>query len=100
MDSVANAIVYAVAYIHCRAEGEDSVEDEEDADDSAISHIMASLSRATPEEEDALAAAAKRALREEQSLHHPQQDMIECFENWMQLMFGWDWDGNERVRPD
>jgi hypothetical protein len=95
MDSIANAIVYAVAYIHCRDEGEDLVEDEDD--DSAIAHIMAYLSHATPEEEDALAAAAERALKEEQSLHHPQQDMIEFFESWMEIMFGMDCDGNKRA---
>jgi hypothetical protein len=58
---------------------------------------MSYLSHVTPEEEDALAAAAERALREEQSLHHPQQDMIEFFENWMEFVFGRDWDGNERA---
>jgi hypothetical protein len=30
MDSIADAIVYAMAHIHCRAEGEDSVEEKDD----------------------------------------------------------------------
>ena len=93
MDSIADAIVYAVAHISCRDESEESVED----DDSALGHIMAYLSHATPEEKDALAAAAERALREEQSLHHPKQEMIDFFENWMEFMIGRDWDGNNRA---
>ena len=68
MDAIADAIVYAVACIHCLDDGEDLVEDEDD--DSAIAHIMAYLSHATPQEEDALAAAAARGLKEEHSLHH------------------------------
>ena len=37
MDSIADAIVYAVAYIGCREECEDSL----DEDDPAMAHIMA-----------------------------------------------------------
>ena len=98
MNAIADSIVYAVAYIHTRDEREELVE--EDEDDSAIAHIMAYLSHATPEEEDALAAAAERALKEEQSLHHPQQDMIEIFASWMEIMRGMDWDGNKRAHTD
>jgi hypothetical protein len=93
MDSIADAIVYAAAYIGCREESEDS--DQEDG--SAIGHVTAYLSHATTEEEDALAAAAERALREEKSLHHPKQEMTNFFENWMRIMFGWDWEGNQRA---
>ena len=93
MNSIADALVYAVASIACREECEDS----DEYDDAAISHIMAYMSHATPEEEDALAAAAERALTEERSLHHPQQEMIDFFENWMRCMFGPDWDGNQRA---
>ena len=93
MNSTTNALVYAVAHISCREECEDS----DECDDAAISHIMAYLSHATPEEEDALAAAAERALAEEQSLHHPQQEMIDFFKNWMRYVFGPDWDGNQRA---
>lgn len=93
MDSIADAIVYAVAHIGCREECGDSP----DEDDPAMAHIMAYLSKATPEEEDALAAAAERALSEEKSLLHPNQEMIKFFENWMRIVFGWDWEKNKRV---
>ena len=93
MKSIADAIVYAVAHIACLEVDEDSDEREGEA----ISHIMAYLSHATPEEEDALASAAQRALDEERSLHHPQQDLVEFFENWMEHMLGRDWDGNQRA---
>ncbi|MCO6044058.1 hypothetical protein NG895_09065 [Aeoliella sp. ICT_H6.2] len=101
MNSIADALVYAVAYIDCQEmEVEESLEDSDDASEAAMSHIMAYLSHATPEEEDALAAAAKRALEEEQSLHYPQQEMIDFFNKWMEYVLGGDWDGNERVWDD
>ena len=90
MDSIADAIVYVAAYISCRGESEDTGED----DDSAIEQIRAYLSHATPEEEDALAAAAERALREEQSLDNPKPEMIDFLQSWMEFMLGRDWDGN------
>ena len=43
MDSIADAIVYAAAYISCREENDDTGED----DDSALEHIMAYLARDT-----------------------------------------------------
>ena len=92
MKSIADALVYSVAYLGCR-EDEDSTDD----DETALSHIMAYLSQATPEEENALADAAERALEEERSLHHPQEEMIDIFSRWMEIMFGRDWDGNSRV---
>ena len=98
MKSIADALVYAVAYINCHEiENEESFDDTEDASGTAMSHIMAYLSHATPEEEEALAAAAKRALKEEQSLYYPQQEMIDFFERWMEYVLGGDWDGNERA---
>ena len=101
MTSIADALVYAVAYINCQeTEGEESLDDSEDAGEAAMSHVMAYLSHATPEEEDALAAAAKRALIEEQSLYYPQQEMIDFFNRWMEYVLGGDWDGNERARGD
>ncbi len=98
MKAIADAMVYAAAYIDSRDQREEF--DDDDSAESAMSHIMAYLSHATPAEEDALAAAAERALKEEQSLHHPQQDMIEFFSRWMEIMFGMDWDGNERAYTD
>lgn len=94
MESIADALVYAVTYICTRdAEDEELIEE----DDSAAGHIMAYLSNATPAEQDALADAAKRALAEEQSLNSPQPEMVEHFAVWMQHVFGPDWGGNERV---
>ncbi len=93
MRSIADALVYATAYIGCRTAEDEELDDE---DDSAIGHILAYLSDATPEEEDALANAAKRALSEEQSLISPQQEMIDLFSRWMELMLDRDWDGNGR----
>ena len=98
MKAIADAIVYAAAYIDSRDQREEF--DDDDSDESAVSHIMAYLSHATPVEEDALAAAAERALKEERSLHHPQQDMIEFFSRFMEIMFGMDSDGNERAYTD
>ena len=93
MDSIADAMVYAAAYISCRGESEDTGEN----DDSALEHVMAYLSHATLEEADALAAAAGRALREEQSLNHPNQEMVDFFESWMEFMLGRGWNGNRRA---
>lgn len=94
MDAISDALVYAVAYVSQQSE---DVEDWEGEDDSAIAHVMAYLSEATPAEEDALAEAAKRALAEEQSLITPQQEMIELFSSWMEHVFGRDWEGNDRA---
>ena len=91
MKSIADAIVYSVAYIGGREE--DSIDD----DETALSHIMSYLSHATPEEENALSDAAERALEEERSLYEPRQEMIDMFSRWMEITFGRDWDGNNRV---
>ena len=94
MNSIADALVYAVTYICTRdAEDEDLVAE----DDAAVSHIMAYLHDATTTEESALAEAAKRALAEEQSLNSPQPEMLEHFSVWMQHIMGMDWEGNERA---
>lgn len=93
MNSIADALVYAVAHLSCRdAENEDL----DNEDDAALGHIMAYLSEVATDEEDALANAAKRALAEERSLITPRQEMIDHFSNWMELMFGRDWEGNDR----
>lgn len=94
MNSIADALVYATAHVFCRA-AED--EDLENQDESAIGHIMAYLSEATPDEENVLAIAAKRALAEEQSLNSPQPEMITVLSKWMELLISRDWDGNDRV---
>lgn len=93
MNSIADALVYAVAYISCRVDEDEDLDNE---DGSVVGHIMAYLDHATPDEEDALANAAKRALAEERSLNTPQQEMIDHFSTWMEQLFGRDWDGNDR----
>lgn len=94
MKSIADALVYAVSYINCRdAEDEDLAEDGQ----SAVESITAYLADATAQEQDSLAAAASRALAEEQSLIYPRQEMIDDFSIWMEDMFGEDWVGNKRV---
>ena len=55
MKAIADAIVYAAAYIDSRDQREEF--DDDESDESSMSHIMAYLSHATPAEEDALAAA-------------------------------------------
>ena len=94
MKSITDALVYAVTYLNSRDAGDEDLADE---DDSAIGHIMAYLSDATPAEQDALADAAKRALAEEQSLIPPQQEMMDHFSIWMEEMLGRDWNGNDRI---
>ncbi|TWT40091.1 hypothetical protein [Botrimarina hoheduenensis] len=93
MDSISDAVVYAVAYLHCREAREGILDD----DESALEHVMAYLSHATTDEENALAAAAERALLEEQSLERPSRAMIEFLSKWMEAMLGRDWDGNRRL---
>ena len=96
MNSIADALVYAVTYLCTRdTEDEDLVADY----DSAVSHIMAYLHDATRAEAEALADAAKKALAEEQSLITPEPVMIEHFSMWMEHIIGRDWEGNERVYP-
>ena len=96
MNSIADALVYAVAHIGCR----EDVEDDGESDSEALDHIGAYLANATREEEDVLAEAAQRALAEEKSLFDPNPEMVKFFENWMQFVFRWDWEGNERVGPE
>jgi len=94
MDSIADALVYAVTHINCRNAGDEDLANE---DDSAVGHIMAYLSEATLGEKNALADAAKRALAEEQSLYTPRQEMIDHFATWMEDIFGRDWNGNDQI---
>ena len=94
MQFIADALVYAVSYINCRNADDDDLTDD---DVSALESIAAYLADATPQEQDALAAAANRALAEEQSLASPRQELIDDFSTWMEDMFGEEWHGNERV---
>jgi hypothetical protein len=98
MDAIADALVYAVSYINCR-----SLEDHEsrydDGDVGALESIAGVLANATPAEQDALAAAARRALSEEQSSPRPRAEFVEDYSRWMTDMFGDEWEGNCRVTP-
>ena len=96
MNSIADALVYSVAYLNCR---EDEDEDSLDDDVAALESIAACLAAATDAEKDALAAAAKRALAEEQSATSPRENYVRDYENWMEEMFGDEWVGNDRARP-
>jgi hypothetical protein len=96
MEAIADALVYAVSYINCRPlEGHDSRYD--DGDVSALESIAAFLHAATRAEEDALAAAAERALAAERDSPSPRPEFIQDYERWMEDMFGEGWQGNRRV---
>jgi hypothetical protein len=86
-------MVYAVVYINCR---EDAEEKDLDEDVGALESIANILANASDDEKDALAAAAKRALAEEQSGPDRQQ-FIKDLSTWMEDMFGEDWVGNDRA---
>lgn len=90
MSAIADALVYAVAYIDCR-DGED------DDDVGALESIAAFLQETTDAEQDSLAAAAERALAAEKSSTSPREDFVHDFEFWMEEMFGEGWSKNRRV---
>ncbi len=93
MNSIADALVYAVAYLDCRDIGDGELDD----DVGALESVAAFLHHATREEEDALAAAAHRAFALEQNAPSTRPDFIESYATWMENMFGDDWEGNQRV---
>jgi hypothetical protein len=96
MDAIADAVVYAVAYLNCRGDEDD--DELLDDDDGALGSIAAMLrGAATPPEQDALAAAAERALAEEQASPSPRENFVDAYTNWMEIMFPDDWEGNRRV---
>lgn len=96
MDAIADALVYAVSYINCRPlEDHESRYDDDDV--VALESIAAFLTTATPAEEDALAAAARRALAAELASPRPRPEFVEDYSRWMSDMFGEGWDGNQRV---
>jgi len=93
MNAIAEALVYAVTYINLR---EDDTEDDEGDDVGALESIAAILQDATEAEKDALAAAAEKALAEEQS-DYPREEVAQDFRTWMEDMFGdEEWKGNHR----
>lgn len=93
MNAIADALVYAVTYINLRG-GNDGVDD--DGDVKALESIAGFLRSASPEEEDALANAAERALAEELN-HAPREEFVRDYKTWMEDMFGEGWVANQRV---
>jgi hypothetical protein len=96
VQAIADALVYAVAFMNCRPFDQNvSLLDD---DVGALDRIETFLGSATVKEQDALAAAAERALAAEQASSSPRADFIEDYERWMENMFGDGWNGNRRVR--
>ncbi len=92
MDKLADALVYAVAYINRR----DNAEFEDD-DATALESIAYVVRHASDAELDALSAAAKRALAEESASPHRRDDWVKDYGTWMEDMFGGEgWVGNDR----
>ena len=95
MDAIADALVYAVTYINCRGL-ENSECRYDDGDVGALESIAGFLYAASPAEEDALAAAAERALAAE--LAGPRRpEFVRGYRRWMEDIFGEDWQANRRV---
>lgn len=91
MDKLADALVFAVAHLNLR-------EDEEhlDEDMEAMESIIGILSEATDAEQDALAAAAKRAHA--RWVDDPEgTEFAETYASWMEDAFGEEWQGNDRM---
>ena len=96
MRAIADALVYAVSYINCRPlEEHESRYD--DGDVGALESIAGFLADATDEEQDALAAAADRALSVEMALRPPRNEFVQDYSRWMEDMFGEGWQGNASV---
>jgi hypothetical protein len=87
MKSIADALVYAVAFIEIRP---DQTEDYLDDDVAALESIADCLANATEGEKDALAEAAVRSLNVELSSASPRPEFIEIYSTWMESLFdGW-----------
>jgi len=95
MKSIADTLVFAVAHIGCR----DDENDEKYLDDDvrALEQIAFLLGATSPAEQDELAAAAERALAEEQSSLQPNARLLHDYAHWMEELFGGGWERNQRV---
>jgi hypothetical protein len=96
MHAIADALVYAASYINCRPL-EDYQSRYDDGDVGALECVAACLANATPAEQDALAAAAERALAAELASPQPRPEFVKDYTSWMQDLFGDEWDGNRRA---
>jgi hypothetical protein len=96
MDAIADALVYAVSYINCRGVDDDESR-YDDGDVGALESVAGYLANATPAEQDALAAAAQRALAAELASPRPRAEFVEDYSRWMEDVFGEEWRGNHRM---
>jgi hypothetical protein len=96
MEAIADALVDAVSHINGRPL-EVHVSRYDDADVGALESVAGFLATTSPAEQDALAAAAERALTAELALPQPRPEFVEDYSRWMHDMFGDDWEGNPRV---
>jgi hypothetical protein len=99
METIADALVYAVSYINCRPL-DDSESRYDDGDVGALESVAALLANASPDELDALAAAAERALAEERASPRPRPEFVSDYERWMEDLLGEEWRGNRRATLD
>lgn len=96
MEKLADALVYAVSYINCRDEDGDETYLDEDV--KALEWLAHILRQTTDAEQDALAAAAKRAVMAELAAGAPADaKWVQDYSNWMQEMFVDGWVGNDRA---
>lgn len=87
MEKLADAVVYAVAYMNCL----------DDDDLNPLESMDYIIQQASDAELDALAAAAKRALAEELAARSPRADWVKCYSTWMEDLFAEGWVGNDRA---
>src|SRR3954467_12848405 len=96
MQAIADALVYAGSYINCRPlEGHESGYD--DGDGGALESIAGFLADATPAEQDALAAAAERALAAELSSPQPRPEFVQDYSRGRHDMLGPEWEATRGV---
>jgi hypothetical protein len=87
MDTLANTLIYAIAYIEMREEASDISLDN---DVNALESIAYYLSQATDQELDAMATAANSALRAELSTELPRPKFVNFYGHFMEnLLDGW-----------
>jgi hypothetical protein len=99
MEKLADALVYAITYINCRDEDGDETYLRDDV--KSLEWLAYLLQQATPAEQDALAAAAKRALAADLAAGAPPDSKwVRDCSTWMEDLFGEGWLGNDRITPD
>jgi hypothetical protein len=98
MQAIADALIYAASYINCRPL-EDADSRYDDGDVGALESIAYFLNEASPEELDALAAAADRVLAAELASPAPRPEFVRDYSLWMEDLLGENWTGNRRTNP-